>query len=196
MTARGEVTSARLLDAALAVHAEHGHDGMTVQAVLDRSGVSLGSLYHHFGSAAGLAAGLYVRCLGELLDAVLAALRPAPTAEAGVRAVVLSYLRFSREHPEATTYVHASSYASFRPEANPEIGAALAQRAEELYAWFAPHVAAGRVVDVPLPVLEVLVVGPVAELVRRWLAGAPLDPVAAEETLPDLVWRAVRGPAG
>ena len=192
MTRRGRETSARLLDAALAVHAEHGHEGMTVQAVLDRSGVSLGSLYHHFGSAGGLAAALYDRCLGELLDAVLADLRRARTARTGVRAVVVAYLRFTREHPDAARYVHASSYASFVPEHAARSAAAQAARRQELLGWFAVQVAAGRIVDVPA---EVLVVGPPAELARRWLAGAPVDLTAAETALAERVWQGVRSPA-
>lgn len=195
MTPRGQETSARLLDAALAVHAELGHEGMTVQAVLDRSGVSLGSLYHHFGSATGLAAALYDRCMGELLDAVVTDLRRARTARTGVRAVVAAYLRFTREHPDAARYVHASSYAAFLPQHAARSATAKAPRIEELYGWFAGQVAAGRVVDLPLVVLEGLVIGPPAELSRRWLAGAPgIDLAAAERTVPDLVWQGVRGP--
>jgi AcrR family transcriptional regulator len=193
VTARGRETSARLLDAALAVHAEHGHDGMTVHAVLERSGVSLGSLYHHFGSAGGLAAALYERCLGELLDAVLADLRRARTARTGVRAVVTAYLRFTREHPDVARYVHASSYASFLPEHAPRIAAAQAGRLQELHGWFRRQVAAGRIVDVPPDVLEVVVVGPAAERARRWLAGGQgVDLDVAAASLADLVWRAVR----
>ena len=197
MTTRGQETSTRLLDAALRVHSELGHDGMTVQAVLDRSGVSLGSLYHHFGSAGGLAAALYDRCMGELLDAIVAGLRQTRTARTGVRAVVTSYLRFTREHPDAARYVHASSYAAFLPEHAARSAAAKAPRIQELYAWFATQVAAGRIVDAPLVVLEGLVIGPAAELSRRWLAGAPgIDLVDAEGRVPDLVWQGIRGPAG
>ncbi|MGY1812671.1 TetR/AcrR family transcriptional regulator [Blastococcus sp. SYSU D00820] len=192
-TTRGQATSARLLDAALAVHAEDGTDGITVQAVLDRSGVSLGSLYHHFGSLGGLAAALYARCLGELLDAVLADLRRSRTAATGVRAVVAAYLRHTREHPDAARFVHASSYAAFLPAHAPRIAAEVAPRTGELHAWFAAQVAAGRVVDAPADVLEVLVVGPPAELARRWLAGGPgIDLAGAQRTLPELVWRSVR----
>ena len=192
-TARGRETSARLLDAALAVHAEHGHEGLTVQAVLERSGVSLGSLYHHFGSAGGLAAALYDRCLGELLDAVLAELRRARTAHTGVRAVVVAYLRFTRDHPDVARYVHASSYSSFVPEHAARSAAAHADRLAELHGWFAAQVAAGRIVDAPPDVLEVLVVGPVAEFARRWLAGAPGDLRAAERVLAERTWSAVSG---
>ena len=112
-----------------------------------------------------------------------------------MRAVVVAYLRFTREHPDVARYVHASSYASFVPEHAPRSAAEQAGRRAELHGWFAVQVAAGRVVDVAPDVLEVLVVGPVAELARRWLAGAPLDLDAGERVLAERTWQAVRGPA-
>lgn len=64
---RGEVTSDLLLDAALRVYADAGEQGLTVSAVTRASGVSLGSLYHHFGSIDGLVNALLTRWLGRLL---------------------------------------------------------------------------------------------------------------------------------
>lgn len=61
-------------DAALRVYAESGEQGLTVSAITKASGVSLGSLYHHFGSINGLTDGLMNRrpgrMLGELVMAV------------------------------------------------------------------------------------------------------------------------------
>jgi hypothetical protein len=63
----------------------------------------------------------------------------------------------------------------------------------ELRAFFAKHAAAGRLVVMPEALLEVLVIGPVAELVRRWLfdpAGLDLD--AAGEVLPERILASIR----
>lgn len=190
---RGEQTVTRLLDAALAVHEEHGRDGFTVQAVVAASGVSLGSLYHHFGSFDGLAASLYARCLGELLDAVVESLERARTARGGVRTVVTAYLGFVEERPERARFVHASAYASYLPAHAAAIAAAKAPRMARMAAWLAPHVAGGSVVELPEPLLEMLLIGPVAELSRRWLAGATeLDLTQAAGVLPDRIWAALQ----
>lgn len=190
---RGEETVRRLLDAALAVHEEVGQDGFTVQAVTTASGVSLGSLYHHFGSFDGLAAALYARCLGELLDAIVAALARARTARGGVRAVVTAYLGFVAEHPDRARFVHASAYASYLPAHAAAVAEAKAPRMARMRAWLAPHVAAGSVVDLPDPLTEMLLIGPVAELSRRWLAGATdLDLARAARVLPDRIWASLR----
>ncbi|MER5649316.1 TetR/AcrR family transcriptional regulator [Streptosporangium sp. NPDC002524] len=78
---RGEETRERLLAAALDLYEREGADGFTMTAVTAASGVSVGSLYHHFGSFDGLAAALYARCLSGLLDAVVAALAALPPGE-------------------------------------------------------------------------------------------------------------------
>ena len=45
---RGQATRAHLVEVATRLFAAHGYDGTSIQAVLAESGVSRGSLYHHF----------------------------------------------------------------------------------------------------------------------------------------------------
>ena len=190
---RGRATRLRALAAALDVYAEHGTEGFTVHAVSARGGVSVGSLYHHFGSVDGLAAAVYAWCLTRLLDAVVEAVERAASARAGIHAVVVAYLRFTHDEPAAARFVHASSYASFLPAHAPAVAAAKAPYMDRLMTWMRPHVAGGRIVDLPEPLLETLIVGPPAETARRWLAGAhDIDLREAIEHLPERVWRSVR----
>jgi AcrR family transcriptional regulator len=191
---RGEETARRLLDAALAVHHEAGRDGFTVQAVASASGVSLGSLYHHFGSFDGLAAALYSRCMAELLDGIVADLERARTPRGGVCAVVTAYLRFVEAEPRQARFIHASAYAGYLPAHADAIAAMKAPRMARMLAWLAPHVRDGSIVDLPDPLTEMLLIGPVAELSRRWLAGAAdLDLAKAARALPDRIWASLRG---
>lgn len=180
-----------LLEAALHVHAR-GPEGFTVHAVVEESGRSLGSLYHHFGSFDGLAAAVYARSLGELLDAIIAAVLPCSNAKKGVEACVRAYLAFTREKPAAALFVHAQSYASFVPRHAETIAFARAPRLAKLLGWVRPHMEAGRIAKVPEPLFEMLVIGPVAETARRWLAKDPsLDLDEAARILPGRIWRAI-----
>jgi AcrR family transcriptional regulator len=45
---RGQATRAHIIDVAMRLFAAHGYDGTSIEAVLADSGVSRGSLYHHF----------------------------------------------------------------------------------------------------------------------------------------------------
>src|SRR5580700_2750289 len=47
---RGQATRAHLIEVATRLFATHGYDGTSIETVLAESGVSRGSLYHHFQS--------------------------------------------------------------------------------------------------------------------------------------------------
>jgi AcrR family transcriptional regulator len=51
---RGRSTRTRLLEIATRLFTEHGYDNTSTEAVLRESGVSRGSLYHHFASKEAL----------------------------------------------------------------------------------------------------------------------------------------------
>jgi AcrR family transcriptional regulator len=187
-----EETVQRILDHALRVHAERGHDGFTMTAVMAATGVSNGSIYHHFGSFDGLAAALYARCLGELLDTLIEALDGATEARAGVEAVTRAYLRFAQERSDAARFMFASAHADFIPEHTQALEESKRPRLERLLLWVAPHITAGRIADLSPEMLEMLLIGPVAETARRWLSfdhAIDLDEAAA--VLPARIWRSV-----
>lgn len=193
---RGEATIERVLDAALACWADASSDdakALTVQTLARDAGVSIGSLYHHFGSLDGVAAALYRRSMAAKLDGIAAALpKRARNAKAGVVAFVKAYLAWTAANPAAARFIHGSAYAPFLKRFEHEIRDDKAQHLAPILAWFEPYIAAGEVVALPGPYYEMLLVGPVAEVARRWLAGAPgLDPETAAKVLPDRVWAAL-----
>ncbi|WP_283137193.1 TetR/AcrR family transcriptional regulator [Rhizohabitans arisaemae] len=193
---RSEETVERLLNGALKAYGETGHDGFTLTAVVKTSGVSVGSLYHHFGSFDGLAAALYNRCMGELLDGLVETLEGVSGARAGVDALVRGYLRFTREHRAAAHFIHASAYASFLPAHAAMLAAAKRPRIARMQAWLRPYIDSGEVADLPDILLESLLLGPVTEVARRWLGGVPgIDLDEAARLLPEPVWRSVAGNA-
>lgn len=190
---RAEATVGRLLDAALHVYATAGPQGFTVNAVTSASGVSLGSLYHHFGSFDGLAAALYTQCMGQLCDAVVTALAPTRTARTGVRAVVAAYLRFTEQSPDAALFIHASAYAGYLTTHAAQIRAAKAPMQAAIAAWLHPRIEAGEVAPLSGPIIEMLVIGPVAEASRRWLSEHDtIDLTEARRVLPTRIWRSLQ----
>ncbi len=181
-----------MVASAIEVHARGGPENFTIHAVVKESGRSLGSLYHHFGSFDGLRAEVYARCLAELLDTIVAAVVPCRSANGGIEALVRAYLAFTREHRDRALFVHAQAHASFVPAHGPAIAAARTPRLEALQAWLAPHVAGGRLIRLPAPLFEMLVVGPVAETARRWLTGdVTIDLDLAARLLPARIVRSV-----
>src|SRR3982074_2149649 len=85
----------QILTAALECFDERGFAATTIEEIRTRSGASIGSIYHHFGSKEQSAAELYVGGLrayqqgfGRVLE------EHADDAEAGIRAVVRHHLRW------------------------------------------------------------------------------------------------------
>ncbi|MEU5534015.1 TetR/AcrR family transcriptional regulator [Streptomyces sp. NPDC020362] len=189
---RGEATVEQLLDAALRVYEEAGDQGLTVSAVTKASGVSLGSLYHHFGSIDGLMNALLMRWLERLLGELVTALQGTRTAHTGIRALVGAYLDFVQEHPVASRLLH-SSYADRQGMADgKQLRDAQEARLSPLAQWAQAYVDSGELAPLPAPLLESLILGPVIGIARRWLSG--IDDVDLDEAaliLPDRIWRSV-----
>ena len=82
--ARGERAMQRALDAALELATAERGFRPTIQEVSARAKVSVGSLYHHFGSQQRLTFALYQRCLDAMLRFIADAVIDAPDAEIGI----------------------------------------------------------------------------------------------------------------
>jgi AcrR family transcriptional regulator len=186
-------TKARALDTALALFEKHRASGYTVHAVVAASGISLGSLYHHFGSMDGLSAALYSRSMASLLDFIGDAAESAQSPRAIVAAITKAYLEFTARERATALFIHAAPVERFLPEHIAAIAADKAPRLERIVAALRPHVRSGAVVALPEPILEMLIIGPVAEIARRWLAGAPgIELDEAARLVPERIWRSVR----
>ncbi|MGW0534261.1 TetR/AcrR family transcriptional regulator [Streptomyces sp. NPDC003032] len=189
---RGAETAERLLDAALQVYAESGEQGVTVSALTKASGVSLGSLYHHFGSVDGLMSALLLRWLGRLLGELAGGVERSRTARGGVRALVRTYLAFIQEHPDASRLLH-SSYADRVGMAQArQLRDAQEARLSPMTDWVRRHAESGEIAPLAVPMVEALVMGPIVATARRWLSGmddADLDQAA--RVLPERIWRSI-----
>ncbi|MER6501201.1 TetR/AcrR family transcriptional regulator [Streptomyces sp. NPDC001455] len=188
---RGEATVEQVLEAALRIYASEGEAGLTVGAITKASGVSSGSVYHHFGNLHGVIATLALRSVGRLLDALTTALEQATDARSGVRAVVRTYLDFAQAHPEAARLMHSVTADHELMTRTGQIRESQEARLTPIALWIHAHTKSGELADLPTPVIEALVLGPVVAVVRRWLTVGDLDLAEADRTLPDQIWRAV-----
>ncbi|MBA4747549.1 MAG: TetR/AcrR family transcriptional regulator [Sphingopyxis sp.] len=72
-------TRTRILDAARRKFAIDGYGGASARDIAAEAGVTVGALFHHFGSKAALFRAVFEILLGELNDAALASFRDAKT---------------------------------------------------------------------------------------------------------------------
>jgi AcrR family transcriptional regulator len=158
-------------DAALQLFLEKGLGATTLEQILERSGASVGSFYHHFQSKVEVAAALYLETLESYQAAFLGELRAHPGARAGIEGVVRHHLKWTGRYPELATYLtHCRE---------PEVAQASEASAQELNraffaqtgAWLIKHVQDGKVRRLSPALYYALWMGPSDEFTRLWLLG-------------------------
>src|SRR6266699_2582990 len=105
LTAVDESRRQAILEAALKCILLKSVAGTTIDDLRLRSGVSVGCIYHHFGSKEGLAAELYLHTLRDYQHAYLAALGTSRSARAGVEGAVRHHLRWVAASPNRARYL-------------------------------------------------------------------------------------------
>ncbi len=175
-------TRDKVLQAALECVAADGLEGTTIERIRERSGVSVGSIYHHFGGRLGILAALYVDGIADHGSRALDALCRTQTLEAGVDALIRTYLQWLAEHPAWGRFL-----LSARALVEREAAAGLKERNrsyfKRLRRWLEHWPETRALARQPVLVLA-QIYGPVDYLARLWLDGVlPDNPL---EDLPRL----------
>lgn len=184
-----------ILDAALECFLAYSVSGTKIDAIRDRSGASVGSIYHFFGSKDRLAAQLYVEVLADHHANYLDALRTSGSAKAGVTGAVNAHLRWVAANRDRARYVFNWRELEVIDRGEP----AVAALNEELYRvaseWLAGHVRAGRIRLLSPRMFQALWMGATLEYARLWMAHptSAADLIDVGDTLADAAWHAVRG---
>jgi len=192
--ARGIQRREEILQAALACFLEHGVDATTIEQIRDRSGASIGSLYHHFGNKERIAATLYLQGLRDFGESLLARLSAASDARAGVAAMVDSFIDWVLANPDWARFLFTARGQAVRGDVEEELKQANRAQAHALRAWLEPHIASGAIRRLPLELYRPLISGPVQDYTRAWLAGRVTSPPERfREEFVAAAWRAVGG---
>jgi len=193
--ARRRATRARkdsVLKAALECFSRLGTEGATVQDIQREAGCSIGSIYHHFGSKEGIAEELFLDGISRFNEGMLRRLRRCADAEQSVRAVVSYYVEWSTRNRQLARYLHSRDI-DFTAEARARLTEIHRSYIADVFAWFAPFVAAGQMRLLPAETYVPLISGPIQEYVRRWLSGhSARSPRQVRDIFGDAAWSAVR----
>lgn len=181
-----------ILQAALACFIEHGVEGTTIEMIRDRSGASIGSLYHHFGNKERIASTLFLQGLQDFSQALLQRLSEAGDARAGIQAMVDSYIDWVSTNPDWARFILQTRGQVIHGEAADKLTAANREQFQKLRAWLSPHVASGTLKNLPLELYRPLIIGPVQDYTRAWLAGrVPHGPDRYRDVFATAAWQAV-----
>lgn len=182
-----------ILEAALASFEERGYGASSIEDIRRRAGASVGSIYHHFGSKAGIASALYAEGLADFQDGLLAEMRRARSARGLVQRVVRFHLGWAAANPHWAEYLlkmrRVEAVAAIETRLR-EMNAAFLERALGL---IGPYMDRGEIVRLSPDALLSLLFGPAQEFLRLWLDGrAQLEIRQARELLAEAAWKSVR----
>ncbi|MFI7103458.1 TetR/AcrR family transcriptional regulator [Streptomyces sp. NPDC050161] len=170
----------RAIEAAAQLVAERGLGAMTLDAVAERAACSLPSLHTVFDGRDGLLGAVYER-YGPLPDLEALAADPPERLEDTVQGLYRAVITAFNREPRVLPAIFADLFS------RPDGPAARAMRAyvprllDSLARLLLPHVEAGRMRPLPLPVLVQLLLGP---MVTHLLLRPVLEPVRGAELPP------------
>jgi AcrR family transcriptional regulator len=95
--AKGQSTREHLLAAARELFARDGYEATSIEAVLQRSGVSRGSLYHHFPDKKALFEAVLIRVHAEAVQHTIRAAKGSVDGVEALKAGCIAWIKLARD---------------------------------------------------------------------------------------------------
>jgi AcrR family transcriptional regulator len=193
---RTEQRRREILDAALDALVEIGESGSFVEEVCQRASVSVGTLYHHFGSKDQLIATLHYTLLNDYQRGGGALLASDPPADRGIKETVDHHLRWLMRNRRPATFLLWQPFAGYRSSDVPaELLEENAEFLSVVRSWLDRRMAAGELRPLPFDVVVALLIGPVHHWARSALfRGGPsaASVRGASAEIAEGAWQALR----
>jgi AcrR family transcriptional regulator len=183
-----------ILQAALDCFTERGYAATTLDQIRERSGASVGSIYHLFAGKEEIAGAVYLDGMRAYQEGFTERIVGARSPEEVVRSSVAFYLEWVETTHELARFLMTTRQAELVPAVKDELRAMNRSFFGTLRERFEPHVQAGLVRAMPWELFIAVVIGPSHEHARSWLARrSRTSPVEAAPVLAECAWAAVRG---
>jgi AcrR family transcriptional regulator len=182
----------RVVAAAIELFDEVGYSAATIEDIRERSGVSVGSIYHRFGSKEGIAAELYLESLRDFQGALLAFLRGRPAAAEGIRGGVGLHLRWIDANRARARFLMRRRETEVVRVTQPDVELLNKAVFTAMDEWYRPLAVAGEIRELALPLLYAVWFGPAQEYSRFALELPDPKLFDAEPALADAAWAALR----
>lgn len=182
-----------ILSAALSCFMENGVENTTIADIRDKSGISVGSIYHHFSNKDGIVVALFLTGMNDHSKIQEQTLHQASSAEDGVKTIVRCYIDWIDNNPDWARFVFR--YRSYVENCG------LSEHSENqkkahfkfLRDFFKPYIEKNDIKTLPFEVYHSLIIGPAQDFALRWLAGKTKTALIEYKDLyAESAWQAVR----
>ena len=187
-----------IMTAALACFRAKGFSETTMKDIHERSGASMGSIYHHFESKERLAAALYLEGLKGIHGAIRGVLGETNQAEEGIKRLVRAYIDWFMHNPDWGHYLFQGMGAQYLELEGDKIRAENAVLRRDLGGWLRPHIEKGTIARLPVELYSPLMLGPTREFLQAWLVNrvrqglaSPPNLNESSQALAEAAWKAL-----
>lgn len=112
-------TQQQILSATLVLFSKKGYFNTSVRDISHESGVSIGSIYHHFKDKEGVASAMYNNLLNRMLDELNEIQINNTTAQNRCKAVIAFLFELTEQEPEVMEFMLYSKHREFLPGEQP-----------------------------------------------------------------------------
>jgi AcrR family transcriptional regulator len=181
-----------ILDAALGCFARRGVLATGIEDVRAAAKASPSSIYHHFeGGLAGIIFALLERTFARLFAHLTREVLASRSEEAAVHALVRGHLDWCLAHRDEARFMYQATALEHDRELALKLQARKAELLGDLVAHIGTFVARGEIPRWEVQELDMVLLGPSHEALRRHFAGAELDVPWLVRTLPAVAWKSV-----
>ncbi len=184
-----------LLDAALVCFARAGVFGVGIEDIRREANASPSSVYHQFSGIDEIMLALLERIFQRLFAHLAQRVGRRRTSEGSVRALVDGHIEWIAAHPVEGRFMYQAitlEVGGLRDTQRVTLAETKDRLLAPVVAHFAPFIERGELPEWPPLVLDVVLLGPAHEALRRYLAGNDaLDPAMLRRVLPTLAWKSV-----
>jgi len=182
-----------IIKAALLCFVELGFAQTSMADIQRRSNASTGSIYHHFRSKEQLAAEVYIQGIRDYQEGFLAVLEDERSPRNGIFAVIRYHLQWVSNHPEWTRYLFQKAHAAFMASAADVFAGLNAEFMKGCARWLCVHVKAGTVRRLSPDMYVAILLGPLMEYTRLYLACQTCTPLEhAMQELASAAWNCLQ----
>lgn len=188
-TNRGLAARNQVLNSALKLFTSQGFFNTSIPDIVRASGISTGSIYHHFGDKEGIARALYDSLINRMEDELDDIESASSTAQDRCRAIVSLLYRLAEQEPEMMRYMLNAKHREFMTDVIPVCSSRPFERMRNIVEQ---GIQQGEIVQVDGIVAAASVFGGPLRMISLHLDGVLEQPLAG--TLEDtwkLAWRSV-----
>jgi AcrR family transcriptional regulator len=180
----------RILESALRCFAEKGVEATTIDDIRDSTGLSVGSIYHHFAGKDDILEHLVREAMTEYLAGVVDALEGGADLERSLRRLVAFHIRWVEERPALTKLMLRWEEAERERLSGRDH---YRQYSEAVGAWLRREVRNGSIRRMEPDLYSALLMGPLMEYARlRSARLTTASPKTMEPGLTEGLYRIIR----